>query len=226
MSRFTLVAGILMSTCVLAGELSADERVPISLFNGRDLTGWKPYLWDRFEGKEDVVTPPETVWQVQDRMLICKGRPVGYLRTRKEYQNYKLEFEWRWPQDSNGGNSGVSVHVSKPNALGLWPQSVEVQLFRRNAGDFWVVPSDVALTVPNVDERRRGRRYLNLTNESEKPFGEWNKMQVVCVRDEIKVFVNGELVNHGTGCSETRGAIALLSEGAEIHFRNIVLTPQ
>jgi hypothetical protein len=37
--------------------------------------------------------------------------------------------------------------------------------------------------------------------------------------------VNGVLVNHVSACSVTKGAVALQSEGAEIHFRNIRLAP-
>lgn len=50
-------------------------------------------------------------------------------------------------------------------------------------------------------------------------------MEIICQGDEIKVHVNGDLVNHATICSVTRGAIALQSEGAPVHFRNITLTP-
>ena len=81
------------------------------------------------------------------------------------------------------------------------------------------------LDVPNVEQRRKGRRHLNLTNDSEKRIGEWNEMKVVCHGNEIRVYVNGDLVNHATNCSATRGAIAVQSEGRPIHFRNIRLTP-
>jgi hypothetical protein len=39
------------------------------------------------------------------------------------------------------------------------------------------------------------------------------------------VWVNGDLVNHATNVNVTRGAISLQSEGAPIHYRNVVLTP-
>jgi hypothetical protein len=41
----------------------------------------------------------------------------------------------------------------------------------------------------------------------------------------LKVWVNGDLVNHATNLDATRGAISLQSEGAQIYFRNIYLTP-
>lgn len=41
---------------------------------------------------------------------------------------------------------------------------------------------------------------------------------------EIKVRVNGTLVNHGHHCTATSGKIALQAEGAEVEFRKVVLT--
>ena len=50
-------------------------------------------------------------------------------------------------------------------------------------------------------------------------------MDIVCHGDGIKVYVNGDLVNHATDCSVRKGTICLQSEGALIHYRSIVLTP-
>ncbi|MEZ5978776.1 MAG: DUF1080 domain-containing protein [Planctomycetota bacterium] len=69
------------------------------------------------------------------------------------------------------------------------------------------------------------RRIVNLTDDSEKPPGEWNTMVIECVGDTITVWVNGDLVNQGTGCTATSGAIALQAEGARCEFRRIELTP-
>jgi hypothetical protein len=208
---------------VFAAVCLTHAAEPISLFNGKDLTGWTPYLWDGDAKKQDTTTPVSEVWSVEDGVLICQGTPTGYIRTDKEYEDYRLSLEWRWPAGTEGGNNGVLVHTSTPNALGQWPKSVEVQLFKDNAGDFWVIGT--TLEVPNVETRRKGRRHLNLTDGSEKPIGEWNKMEILCEGDEIKVWVNGDLVNHGTNVNVTRGAISLQSEGAAIHYRNVVLTP-
>jgi hypothetical protein len=186
------------------------------LFNGRDMTGWTHVL-----SKDDVKL--EDVWSVSDGMIICKGTPSGYIRTKDEFENYTLTLEWRWKPGSIGGNSGVLVHSTTPKAIGVWPKSIEVQLAAGNAGDFWVIGTD--LDVENEAARKKDRRHLNLTDDSEKPPGEWNKMEVVCKGNEITVKVNGDLVNHATNCTVTKGAISLQSEGAEVHFRNIELRP-
>ena len=44
-------------------------------------------------------------------------------------------------------------------------------------------------------------------------------MVIECVGDEVKVWVNGDLVNHGTKCTATKGQIALQAEGSEVEFR-------
>src|SRR5205085_9862642 len=92
------------------------------------------------------------------------------------------------------------------------------------------------ITVPDM-ERRRGppatwgstegaaRRILNLTDNSEKPVGQWNHMVVEAVRRSIRVWVNGDLVNDGFDATADHGQIALQAEGSEVEFRKLVLTP-
>jgi hypothetical protein len=196
--------------------LFAEEAETIALFNGQDLGGWTFHLADPSAKMEDV-------WSVADGLLTCTGKPAGYLITKKDdFHDYRLTLDWRW-HTGKGGNNGVLVHCSTPGALGVWCKSIEVQLASGNAGDFWVIGTE--LDVPNEAERKKGRRHLNLTDDSEKPVGEWNTMEVVCRGHEITVQVNGVLVNQATNVSESRGAIALQSEGTPIQYRNVRLTP-
>ncbi len=186
----------------------------IQLFNGVDLAGWSVQPADN----------PDTAhtWSVQDGLLLCTGKPVGYLRTdRDDFENYALSLEWRWP--GAGGNNGVLVHTSTPGALGVWPKSIEVQLGAGDAGDFWIIGTD--LDVADEASRKHDRRHVNLTDDAEKPLGEWNALEVTCRGDEVIVKVNGQLVNHATNCSVTKGAICLQSEGTPIEFRNVQLAP-
>jgi hypothetical protein len=55
----------------------------------------------------------------------------------------------------------------------------------------------------------------------EKPIGEWNQYEIQVNGNHFKLFVNGKLVNEGKNGELSKGKIALQSEGAEIHFRNI-----
>lgn len=197
---------------LLAGPAAAEE---ISLFNGKNLDGWKYVL-------SDPAVKMDEVWSVVDGTIVCKGKPSGYLRTEKDYSDYTLSLEWRWAPGSKGGNSGVLVHTSTPGAIGVWPKSIEAQLAAGNAGDIWVIGTTIQ--IPDAEKRVMGRRHLNLTDNSEKPIGEWNTYEIIAKGDELTLKVNGDLVNHASKCSVTKGAICLQSEGAEVHFRNIKLT--
>src|SRR5262249_51022528 len=145
---------------------------------------------------------PEDVWSVKDGVIHCKGRPFGYLLTEKEYGDYVLTVEWRWP--ARPGNSGVFVHVSGPDKI--WPKGVEAQLQSGQAGDFWLV-GDFKLTIDKErQDKRTARHYFRIGGHQkkvEKPIGEWNKYEITCKGDTIKLVVNGEVVNEGTGAEAT-----------------------
>jgi hypothetical protein len=202
---------ILASFLIVAASLSAAE--PVKLFNGKDLEGWTFDLID-------AEVKPETVWSVADGILVCKGRPPGVIRTTKDYSNYELTVEWRWPTDAKPGNSGVLIHASKPREMFAWPKSVEVQLAHENAGDFWMVGE--TLTVANTQPQ--GRRWWKKGGHNEKPAGEWNVARIRCEGNKVSVWINGQLMNEGTDLSTTQGAICLQSEGSEVHFRKVELT--
>jgi len=199
-----------------------------SLFNGKDLTGWKvdvPHLDKHPDGKVPFVA--------RDGMLVSLGSPGGHLVHDEVNQNYRLEVEYRFA--GKPGNCGVLVHSSKPRALyKMFPKSIEVQMYHKNAGDFWCIVENI--TVPNMVKRRgpeknwgitegKARRILNLTDGSEKEPGEWNRMVIECLGDEVKVWVNGDFVNHGSKCTARKGKIAIQAEGSEVEFRRLDLTP-
>lgn len=199
-----------------------------SLFNGEDLTGWHVDV-PAMDENPDTINP----FIVRNGLLVSLGTPGGHLITDSVYQNYRLLVEYRFAGEP--GNCGVLVHASTPRALyGMFPKSLEVQGMHENAGDFWCIVEDI--TVPEMEERRgpkeewgitegKKRRILNLTDGSEKPLGEWNTMVIECVADEIKVWVNNDLVNYGYECTATKGQIAVQAEGSEVEFRKLELTP-
>jgi hypothetical protein len=199
-----------------------------SLFNGRDLAGWHADV-PKMDDDPSVTSP----FIVRDGLLVSLGTPGGHLITDDEFSNYRLVAEYRFA--GRPGNCGVLVHASTPRALyEMFPQSIEVQMHHENAGDFWCIAEDIA--VPDMVQRRgpketwgvdgeKNRRILNLTDDSENPLGEWNTMVVECVGDEVKVWVNGDLVNHGHDCTATKGQIAVQAEGSEVEFRKLELTP-
>mgnify|MGYP002820059188 CR=1 FL=1 len=199
-----------------------------SLFNGKNLEGWKvdvPHL-DKNPGGKVPFT-------VREGRLVSLGEPHGHLVHQSVRKDYRLEVEYRFTDKP--GNCGVLVHASKPRALyKMFPKSIEVQMYHKNAGDFWCIVENI--TVPNMVKRRgpeqnwgitegKARRILNLTDSSEKPPGQWNRMVIEVLGDEIKAWVNGDLVNHGHDCTAKQGKVALQAEGAEVEFRKLDVTP-
>ena len=204
------------------------EPQPRSLFNGRDLTGWHVDV-----PAMDTNPSARSPFLVRNGALVSLGEPRGHLITDSSYRDYRLEVDYRFP--GTPGNSGVLVHASTPRALyHMFPRSIEVQLEHGNAGDFWCILEDIR--VPDMERRRgppsewgttegKARRILNLTDNSERPVGEWNSMVIEAVGRAIRVWVNGDLVNDGFDATADHGQIALQSEGSEVEFRKIVLTP-
>jgi hypothetical protein len=199
-----------------------------SLFNGKDLTGWHADV-PKMDNDPTVKSP----FIVRNGLLVSLGTPGGHLITDASYQNYRLAIEYRFA--GKPGNCGALVHVSTPRALyEMFPKSIEVQMMHQNAGDFWCIQEDI--TVPDMEKRRgpkenwgvngdKLRRIPNLTDGSEKPLGEWNTMTIECLGNEIKVWVNNDLVNYGFNATARKGQIALQAEGAEVEFRKVLLTP-
>ena len=213
----------LVALCSMLETVAIDQK-STALFNGKDLTGWHvdvPFLDDHPDARKTFV--------VRDGMLVSLGQPEGHIITNESYENFRLEVEYRFA--AKPGNCGVLVHASTPRALyKMFPKSIEVQMNHTHAGDVWCIGEDI--TVPDMVKRRgptenwgviegKGRRILNLTDNSEKPVGEWNSMVIECLGDAVKVWVNGDMVNHGTKCTATRGQIALQAEGSEVEFRKL-----
>ena len=199
-----------------------------SLFNGKDLSGWHADVPDM--DKDSNLKSP---FLVRNGLLVSLGTPGGHLITDAIHQNYRLEIEYRFA--GKPGNCGALVHASTPRALySMFPKSIEVQMMHQNAGDFWCIVEDIS--VPEMEKRRgpkekwgitegKERRIVNLTDGSEKPLGEWNSMTIECLNAEVKVWLNGDLVNHGFNSTATKGQIALQAEGSEVEFRKVMLTP-
>jgi hypothetical protein len=210
-------------------EAVTPDRV-IPMFNGRDLSGWQPDV----PAKDKNPDAPDS-FIVRNGMLVSLGVPRGHLLTESAYRDYRLQVEYRFA--GKPGNCGVLVHASRLRALSaMFPQSIEVQMNHLHAGDFWCIQENIE--VPDMETRRPrkegqkyggsegdARRILNLTDNSEKPLGEWNTMVVEARGRTLKVLVNGDLVNEGFGSTADRGRIAIQAEGAEVEFRRVEIGP-
>lgn len=219
---------LLLVLFALAIVLSCTSQTTTSLFNGKNLDGWHIDVPEM-----DTIPTARNPFIVRDGMLVSLGTPQGHVITDATHENFRLDIEYRFAGEP--GNCGILVFASTPRSLyKMFPKSIEVQMMHENAGDFWCIVQDI--TTDNMLERRgpkaewgitegKKRRILNLTDGSEKPVGEWNTMKIECLGNQIKVWLNGDFVNHGYDATASSGQIALQAEGSEVEFRKVAITP-
>ncbi len=205
------------ATPVFAAD--ADGFTP--LFDGKSLDGWTFIVKPDKDGKK---ADPKDTWSVKDGVIVCTGKPNGCMVTKKEYGDYVLKVKWRWPADDKRGNSGVLIHVQDEK---YWPTSIEAQLLSGRAGDLLITnPPDAKLEgEKSRQDPKLERRFFRIEPKEpvEKKLGEWNEMEVTCKGGDITLVVNGVKVNEGKNGNLKSGRIALQSEGAEVHFKDVVI---
>lgn len=226
----------------LATEANDDGFV--SLFNGKDLTGWKPKIKGQELGKD-----PKNTFRVKDGVIQVRydnydkfDRQFGHLFLDKvDYSHYILRLEYRFIGDKQidghpGGwaymNSGVMVHGENPEKMPLdkdFPDSIEVQLLGQKEGG--AERSTANICTPGTHYVQDGKliRAHCQTSSSKTYRGEqWVKLEIeVHGSKRIIHRVNGEVVmdyekpqlNDGTLLE--KGSISMQSESHECDFRNI-----
>lgn len=206
--------------------LSADDTFT-PLFNGKDTTGWTFTLRPP-KDKPDSKPDPKETWSVKDGVLVCTGKPNGYIATEKEFENYTLRLKWRYPKGVQNPKSGVLLHVTDEDKV--WPNSIEAQLNAGFAGDIWLnadkdgkLPALEVVAEQKDAANKEGRHYFRIGKDEkiEKEFGEWNAYEITCKGGDITLVVNGKRANVATKGSLTKGRIALQSEGSPVEFKDI-----
>lgn len=186
------------------------------------------------------------------------GEHFGGISTQNEYQNYhlRLQFKWgklKWPPRLKGKmDSGILYHANGEQGLdnGFWMQGQEFQVQENDCGDYWGCAGAI-MDVPSFlqqdstyrydpsgelhtfqDKTAIGRHAVRSQN-FEKPSGEWNTLDLYCMRDTAMHIVNGHVVmilyhskhiKNGNFVELTKGKIQIQSEGAEVYYRGIQLT--
>ncbi len=146
---------------------TAEGFVP--LFNGKDLSGWKPRA-----GKADV-------WKVEDGAIVCAGKGGGWLSSEREHDNFVLRLEYRL---TPGGNSGVYIrapHVGHISRVGMEIQLLDDHSPRYAKLDFYQYSGAIYHVV--APARRAG-----------KPAGQWNTLEVRAEGRRVAVVLNGARV--------------------------------
>lgn len=205
-----------------------------------------------------------TVTGVDGRPAIrISGQGFGYMATRENFRNYHLRLQFKWgekkwpPRETAVRDSGLLYHVhgEPAQSSGVWPACVELQIQEKDCGDLYAivtrttVPSRTVTTPENrtlyqydpagtpvefKQERPVGNRCVRLT-DFEKPHGEWNTIELVCIGGDSIHIVNGHVVMRlhdarrvgegGAWLPLAEGRIALQTEGAEVYFREIEIRP-
>jgi hypothetical protein len=196
-------------------EKAAEEGFR-SLFNGKDLKGWKAY-----GGKMDA-------WGVEKGLLFTTGTGGGWLLTDEEFSNYEMQLEYRW--EKPGGNSGVAVRA--PLTGEVSSKGIEIQLID-DAGyekvhNYKLKPTQHTGSIYGV---------VPAAKLPGKGPGEWNKMRIVARGRRITVELNGETVTDANlddhkeqtkahpGLLRTRGHVGVQSHGGRVEFRNLRVKP-
>lgn len=142
-----------------------------SIFNGKDLSGWK------IHGTEK--------WSVDDGELVCESgvdKKYGYLSTDKAYKNFILELDFK--QEANG-NSGVFVRSAiKGTDITGW--QVEVAPVNLHTGGIY-------------ESGEGGRGWLiqpDSANEKVLRQGDWNHLRIKVIGDEVTSWLNGKQMVH------------------------------
>lgn len=227
--RETIVAAILVMATSL---VRADEELPKATIDG-DGPGWQSL------GESDFVNVngEEGTWKWLDGVAHCTGKPVGVIRSHKEYKNFELVAQWRHLKSA--GNSGIFVWTPPESLEGLkpgqLPHGIEVQVLDHGfkeayeksgkKADWFTTNGDVfavgrSVMTPFAPVSPDGSRSFPRKNLS-KGVEEWNHYYIRAINGEVRLWVNGEEVSGGTGCEPRQGYLCLESEGSPIEFKNL-----
>jgi hypothetical protein len=220
--RTTTTISLVLLLALSALSAHAVGQDKIDLLAGDGLAGWDHH------SVEDV--KKEDVWSLEDGILKCKGSPFGYLYTKQKFQDFQLTLQWRWAPGTKPGNSGVLLRIAS-EPISFLPKCAEAQLMHGSAGDIWgfygfKLKGDEARWRDIKDHKQLGDFWgVGKIKDAEKEPGQWNTYEITMKGGDLTLVINGEKVNEATDCEVVAGPIGLQSEGGEIHFRNIHVTP-
>ena len=203
--RYTLFLTIFL--CVLFASRLAAEDGFISLFNGKDLTGWSVKGGDAQYAVDDG-TIVGTVNDTHRNTFLC---------SEKEYENFIFKAEFKFDQNFNSGIQFRSKARPDGDRQVVFGYQYEIDAGR--------------MTGATYDESRRNR-WLNvvtddLTAKTQRAFeqGEWNEVEIQCVGPSIRTWLNRQPITDLYDTAADRGFFGLQVHSAnqpgQVRWRNI-----
>lgn len=200
-----------------------------------------------------------TVESVDGRPAIhVSGAGFGVLTTDESYANFHLRLQVKWGEKKWGYklhsplDAGLLYFARGPAGVdhATWPSCLEFQIQEHDFGDLFALgKTDVTAPArqegrlwlydpkgaPTVFVPRRpiGNRCVRL-RDCEKPHGEWNALDLICIGDRSIHIVNGTVVMRLRNARITDGAapvrldsgqVCLQTEGGEVFYRDIEIVP-
>ncbi len=210
MKQWIKATTLLIIAVVLAPTVNAQQSGWVSLFNGKDLSGWK-----QLNGK--------ATYEVKDGAIVgtsVPNTPNSFLTTEKDYGDFIFECD---VQVDDKLNSGIQFRsLSKPDYMNGRVHGYQCE----------IDPSERAWSGGVYDEGRRGWLYTMDGNPQGKPAfkrGEWNHYRIEAIGNTIRTFVNGIQTAHLIDDMTASGFICLqvhsISKpelaGTQVKWRNI-----
>ncbi|MCI0744877.1 MAG: DUF1080 domain-containing protein [Verrucomicrobia subdivision 3 bacterium] len=212
MNHKQLLCGAFLALSTLAAPAPHLEAGFTSLFNGKDLSGWK-LVGKKGEG-----------YEVKDGVIYCARGGGGNLYTEKEYDDFIFRFEFKLEEGSNNG-LGIRAPLEGDAAYaGMELQILDDTVAEKKYGK--LRPAQFHGSVYDVIPAKRGAL---------KPSGEWNSQEVDCRGRNIKVTLNGQVILNADlndvkdgatiqkhpGLFRDRGHIGFLGHNDYVELRNI-----
>lgn len=198
MTRKTLLSIAIYVASFSVSAVAVQGQV-ISLFNEKDLTGWKVYGTEK--------------WYVEDGMIICESGPdkeYGYLATERSFKDFDLTVEFKQEAD---GNSGVFFR-SFIEGTKITGWQAEVAPPGHDTGGIYESYGRGWLIKPDAEKDK----FLKM--------GAWNTMRIRAVGDQVTTWLNGqkmvELKDSKIGAAAGSIALQIHSGGGiKVLWRNI-----
>lgn len=178
----------------LAAEPQPQDQGYQPLFNGKDLSGWRPVnTKDNFEVKNGIL-----------RM----GKGQGWLASDKEYADFDLRVRYRFV--TPGADSGIFIRSSLKGDN--WTEhGYQIQ----NMDD-----QTLGAVVGMGAEVLEAEHFPKLVSRLKRPSGEWMELRIVARGAGVSVFLNGEPVANAD-VKIPSGHIGLQAEGGVLEFQSI-----